>query len=183
MSPIIPIALFAAGAIALSLAKTVRAAKGLGLNISKFGIYNLYKSGNLVFRVKTKIQNPDKTPLHVQSIFFGAYINSQVQNQNGKLTVISQGDLIASLTDATSFTINPNAVTEKEFFIEAKWSQIAQLLGLNITSLISIFTGGAAQQLQEIRNKLTNLKVLISGTVTAENYTIPINQLIQISNS
>lgn len=183
MSPLIPIALFATFAIALSLAKTVRAAKGLGLNVSKFAIYNLYKSGNLVFRVKCKIQNPDNTPLHVQSIFFGAYINSTVQNQGGKLTVINQGDQIASLTDATAFTINPNAVTEKEFYIEAKWSQIANLLGLNLSSLISIFTGGAAQQLQDIRAKLLSLKVLLSGTVTAENFTLPINQLIQISNS
>lgn len=183
MSPIIPIALFAAGAIALSLAKTVKAAKSLGLNVSRFGIYNLYKNGNLVFRVKCKIQNPEKTPLHVQSIFFGAYINSQVSNQGGKLTVISQGDEIASLTDATAFTIQPNAVTEKEFYIEAKWLSIANLLGINLTSLISILTGGAQQQIQEIRNKLTNLKVLLSGTVTAENFTLPINQLIQISNS
>lgn len=183
MSPIIPIALFVGGAIALSLAKTVKAAKNLGFSMSKFGIYNLYKNGNLVFRVKCKIQNPDKTPLHVQSIFFGAYVNSTVQNQNGTLKVVNQGDQLASLTDATAFTINPNAVTEKEFYIEAKWSEIAKMLGLNWSTLLSIFIGGAAQQLQEIRNKLLNLKVLISGTVTAENFTFPINQLIQITNN
>ena len=182
MSPLIPIALFVGGAIALSLAKTVKAAKSLGMNISRFGIYNVYKNGNIVFRVKCKIQNPDKTPLHVQSIFFGAYINSQVQQQGGKLTVINQGDLIASLSDATAFTVAPNAVTEKEFYIEAKWLQIANLLGLNITSLISMLTGGAAQQIQNIRSRLTSLKILLSGTVTAENFTLPINQLIQISN-
>ena len=183
MKPIVPILLFVGGAIALTVAKTIKAAKELAFKMSQFSIYNLYKNGNLVFRAVCKINNPNNTPLHVQNIDFGAYINAKVQNNGGKITIVDQGKLLCSLTDAVPFTIAAGQVTQKEFYIEAKWSTIGDYFGINVSSLINIFTGGLQAKIQEVRDKLTKLNILISGTVHAEDFTLPINQLIQITNN
>lgn len=183
MKPIVPILLFVGGAIALTVAKTIKAAKELAFKMSKFSIYNLYKNGNLVFRAVIKINNPNNTPLHVQNIDFGAYINAKVQDNGGKISVIDQGKLLCSLTDTVPFTVAAGAQTQKELFIEAKWTTIADFFGINFSSLVSIFTGGLQAKIQEVRDKLLKLNILISGTVSAEDFTLPINQLIQITNN
>lgn len=167
MSPFVPILLLIGGAAAFSLFKTVKAAKNLDFKVLKFSIYNLVKNGNIVFRLNVRITNAKNTPLNVQLIDIGGYLDPKTTTQNGKTVLSSKGTLIATLTENTPFTIQKNGYTDKEFFVSASWAKIGETIGTTV--------------LQNLLSNLLNSKFLISGKVKAEGFVVPIQQIVNIN--
>ena len=180
MNPLLVIGLLFGVAVGVTVYKTIKTAGALNYYITRFGIYQFASDGNLVFRVRIKFTNPSETPIHFNLIDIGAYLNSQYQEVNGKIEVLRRGNLIASLMDNQEFVIQGNGFTEKDFFINARWSDVGQYFLTNINNIIQVITGNL--NVRELLSAIVGQPVLIYGNVKAEGVNIPIAQVIQLSN-
>lgn len=180
MNPLLVIGLLFGVAVGVTVFKTIKSAGALNYYISRFGVYQFASDGNLVFRVRIKFTNPTDTPIHFNLLDIGAYLNSQYQEVNGKIEVLSRGNLIASVVDNQEFVIQANGATEKEFYINARWTDIGQYFLTNISHIIQIISGNL--NVRELLAAIVGQPVLIYGNVKAEGVNIPIAQVIQLSN-
>lgn len=175
MNPFAIIGLIAAGAIVVSIVKTAKTAVSLTWNVTRFGIYHFAASGELVLRVRLRIGNSHDTPITVNFIDVSAYIDPSV-SADGK--VLSRGSYLTSVMEPGGFVIEPNNVTEKEFFINVRWVDIAKYLVSNISAIIDSFNN--SQSLNDVVNALLSHKFLLQGNIKAESVNIPIEQVVSL---
>lgn len=180
MNPLLLVGLIFGVAVGVTVYKTIKTAGSLNYYITRFGIYQIANNGNLVFRLRLKLTNPNSTELHINMIDLGAYLNAQYQTVNGKVEVVNRGNLIATVTDNQGFVIQGNGVTEKELYINASWSDIGRYLLSNVNNIIQVITGNI--NVSELLSAMVGESVLIYGSVKAEGVNIPIAQVVSISN-
>jgi LEA14-like dessication related protein len=180
MNPVAIIALIAGAAVLYSVTRTVKAAVNLTWNVTRFGIYHLASGGSLVLRMRLRIGNPTNTPITVNFIDVSAYLDPVYTTVNGSLNVQSRGTYIASLQESLAIVIQPNAVTEHDFYIEVRWADIAKYLAMNVADIISSISN--AQGLNSIINAVINHPVLLQGNIKAENVNFPINQVVSFTD-
>ena len=181
MNPIAVIALIAGAAVLYSVTRTVKAAVNLTWNVTRFGIYHLASGGSLVLRMRLRIGNPTNTPITVNFIDVSAYLDPvYTTDNNGTLNVQSRGTYIASLTESLAIVIQPNVVTEHDFYIEVRWADIAKYLAMNVADIISAISN--AQGFNSIINSIVNHPVLLQGNIKAENVNFPINQVVSFTD-
>lgn len=175
MNPVALIAFIGVAAIALSIFRTAKTAASLTWNVTRFGIYHFAVSGEMVLRVRLRIGNPMNTPITINFIDVSAYIDPTVDSQSN---VLNRGSYISSVMVPGGFVIQPNAVTEQEFFINVRWVDIAKYLISNVTAIIDSFSN--AESLNSVVNALLSHKFLIQGNIKAESINIPISQVVSL---
>lgn len=180
MNPLLVIGLLFGVAVGVTVYKTVKAAKTLSFNVLRFGLYQFNNDGRLVFRARVKITNPQDTPIHINLIDVYAYLNSRTAQVNGETQIIDSGNLIASVSDANGFTIEANGFTEKDLYINAKWSDVGKYFLNNWQDYFNIFTG--AVTLRDFVNQFIGQPVLLVGNIKAEGYNIQLAEIVQLSN-
>lgn len=181
MNPLPLILLLVGGAVVWSITRTAKAVINLNYNVLRFGIYRFATDGNLVLRLRMRFTNPQNTPLHVNMLDVGAYLNSTTsRDNNGSLVVDSRGTMIASLTDTEGFIIQANNYTDKDFFINVRWADVGRYFLTNIVSIISTIVN--ADSINDVISVIVGRDILISGVVKAENITIPINSIVPLTD-
>lgn len=172
--PYLILALVAGGALAYSLLKTVKAGVNLDYKLRKFQIYQFIKGNMLVFRLTMRIINPNATPIHVQMIDLDCYYEPEYTEEEATIKVNKKGSLIGSVVDVDGFTIPENNYIDKEIFIECKWLDLAKILTTAILDII--------QNQENVLEYFLNKKMLIDGFVKAENFKIPITNVISVTD-
>lgn len=162
------LAIAAAGVIAYSLTNTVKSAGLLDYKIEKFQIYNFVKNGKITLRCLLRIINPTDTQIKVNFITLSAFFKPTISDNK----VVSKGSKLADVNDNQVFYIKPNNFTDKELFIEIKWINVLSVLG---SSIVSALMSG-----DKIKDKFIGQNVLISGTIKAENITLPVEKVVKI---
>lgn len=181
MNPLPLILLLLGGAVVWSITRTAKAVINLNYNVLRFGIYRFATDGNLVLRLRMRFTNPQNTPLHVNMLDIGAYLNSSTSHDsNGNLVVDNRGTMIASLTDTQGFVIQANNYTDQDFFINVRWADVGRYFLTNIVSIISTITN--ANSINDVISVIVGRDILISGVVKAENITIPINSIVPLTD-
>lgn len=181
MNPLPLILLFVGGAVLWSITRTAKAVINLNYNVLRFGIYRFATDGNLVLRLRMRFTNPQNTPLHINLFDIAAYLNSSTSyDANGNLVVNNRGTMIASLTDTQGFVIQANNYTDKDFFINVRWADVGRYFLTNIVSIISTITN--AESINDVISVIVGRDILISGVVKAENITIPVNSIVQLTD-
>ena len=181
MNPLPLILLLVGGAVVWSITRTAKAVINLNYNVLRFGIYRFATDGNLVLRLRMRFTNPQNTPLHINLFDIAAYLNSSTSyDSNGNLVVNNRGTMIASLTDTQGFVIQANNYTDKDFFINVRWADVGRYFLTNIVSIISTITN--AQSINDVISVIVGRDILISGVVKAENITIPVNSIVQLTD-
>lgn len=173
MNPFLGIALIAGVIIALSLGRTVKAAKTLDYRVNKFRIYNFVSGGDLVLHLSIRFINPTNTALRINFIDLGIFFNPTMQSDN----IISRGIQMCQYSDTTGFSIAANNTTDKDFYLSIPWTKIALFFGENIINQLT--DNNAAQN---FRQRLMATKILVLGTIKAENINIPIQKVISLES-
>jgi len=176
MNPFLVVALVAGGILLLNIKDTVKTALKLDYQILTFGIYNFIKNGNIVFRVRIRFTNTQKTPIHVQLINISAYWGAKfTTNADGSVADIqSRGTVLGTVADNTPFTIDANAFTTKAFYIECTWLNLLKIFGTSILENIQ----NSTRFVEAIAGK----PLLISGQIKAEGFSIPVQTSINLTN-
>lgn len=181
MNPVVPILLLIGGALAWSVLRTAKAVVNLNYNVTRFGIYRFASDGNLIFRLRIRFTNPQNTPLTVNMIDIGAYLDSVTSYDSaGKVVVSSRGSLIASLNDYTGFVIPALSFLDKDFLINVRWADIGRYILKNAVSIITSITN--ADSINNIISLIVGKPILIAGFVKAENVTINIANVVSLTD-
>ena len=172
--PFLILALIAGGALAYSLFKTVKAGVNLDYKLRKFQVYQFIKGNMLVFRLTMRIVNQENTPIHVNMIDLDCYYEPEFTEEEATIKVNKKGSLIGSVVDVEGFEIPANNYIDKEIFIECKWFDLAKILTTAILDII--------QNQENVLEYFLNKKMLIDGFVKAENFKIPITNVISVTD-
>lgn len=178
MNPAIGIGIVFGAILAFSIYKTARAVVDLNYTITRFGIYSISKDG-VTLRLQIRFTNPRDTYLTVNLVDLAAYLNSNTTtDNNGKLQVVSRGDLLSQYVDASGFVINPNNFTTKNFKFVVRWADLGRLLFNNASAVINAFTNSSS--LSQVISAIIGRNVLIYGLVKAENVVVDIASVTNI---
>ena len=181
MNPAVPILLLVGGAIAWSVFRTAKAAVNLNYTILRFGIYRFATDGNLMLRLRVRFTNAQNTPLTINLFDIAAYLNSTyTYDSTGKINVQNRGDLLATLNDSTGFVINANTFTDKDFYITVRWADVGRYFLNNAVSIITTIIN--ADSIRDVIRAVIGRNVLIYGLVKAENISIPVVNVVQLTD-
>lgn len=181
MNPLLLVGLLVGGAVLISVLKTAKAATNLTYVVTRFGIYHFATDGAMVLRCRIQFGNLTNQPLTINMVNLYAYFNPvYTTNPDGTYNITSRGNLLATLTDSAGFVIPANAIQERDFFINVRWTDIAKTLISNISNIVSIISN--ANGISEVMRQIVGYPILLTGNIKAENVVIDVNQIISLSD-
>ena len=181
MNPIPLILLVVGGALAWSVFKTAKAAINLNYNITRFGIYKFATDGAMVLRVRVQFGNLMNQPIRINMVDLAAYFNPSYQtNNDGSVKILSRGNLLATLADASGFVIPANSIDTHDFYINVRWTDIAKTLITNISNIVSIISN--ANGITDVMRQIVGMPVLLTGAIKAENVVFNVQQIVSLTD-